>query len=110
MPTHPGLTADEMLESALRGEIDVLYSSGGNFLEVLPDADVGHGRAASGCRCVSTRTSSCRRQMLVDGETVVLLPAATRYEQRDGGTETTTERRDRVQPRDRGAPRRRGAQ
>jgi predicted molibdopterin-dependent oxidoreductase YjgC len=32
--------------------------------------------------------------MLVDpGETVVLLPAATRYEQRDGGTETTTERR-----------------
>ena len=33
-------------------------------------------------------------QMLVDpGEVVVLLPAATRYEQRDGGTETTTERR-----------------
>ena len=33
-------------------------------------------------------------QMLVDpGEDVVLLPAATRYEQRDGGTETTTERR-----------------
>ena len=33
-------------------------------------------------------------QMLVDpGDTVVLLPAATRYEQRDGGTETTTERR-----------------
>src|SRR5207245_4889684 len=27
------------------------------------------------------------------GETVVLLPAATRYEQRGGGTETTTERR-----------------
>lgn len=33
-------------------------------------------------------------QMLVDpGDTVVLLPAATRYEQRDGGTQTTTERR-----------------
>jgi predicted molibdopterin-dependent oxidoreductase YjgC len=33
-------------------------------------------------------------QMLVDpGEVVLLLPAATRYEQRDGGTETTTERR-----------------
>ena len=33
-------------------------------------------------------------QMLVDpGEVVVLLPAATRYEQRGGGTETTTERR-----------------
>jgi predicted molibdopterin-dependent oxidoreductase YjgC len=33
-------------------------------------------------------------QMLVDpGEIVVLLPAATRYEQRGGGTSTTTERR-----------------
>ena len=33
-------------------------------------------------------------QMLVDpGETVVLLPAATRYEQEGGGTSTTTERR-----------------
>ena len=42
-------------------------------------------------------------QMFIEpGEVVVLLPAATRYEQRDGGTETTTERRDRVQPRDPG--------
>src|SRR5207247_11160062 len=33
-------------------------------------------------------------QMLVDpGDTVVLLPAATRYEQIGGGTSTTTERR-----------------
>jgi predicted molibdopterin-dependent oxidoreductase YjgC len=33
------------------------------------------------------------RQMLVDGDDVVLLPVATRYEQEGGGTETTTERR-----------------
>jgi predicted molibdopterin-dependent oxidoreductase YjgC len=32
-------------------------------------------------------------QMLVDGDDVVLLPVATRYEQEGGGTETTTERR-----------------
>jgi predicted molibdopterin-dependent oxidoreductase YjgC len=32
-------------------------------------------------------------QMLVPGDDVVLLPAATRYEQEGGGTETTTERR-----------------
>ena len=31
--------------------------------------------------------------LVAPGDTVVLLPAATRYEQRDGGTETTTERR-----------------
>jgi predicted molibdopterin-dependent oxidoreductase YjgC len=31
--------------------------------------------------------------MLVPGDDVILLPAATRYEQEGGGTETTTERR-----------------
>ena len=32
-------------------------------------------------------------QMLVEGDDVILLPVATRYEQEGGGTETTTERR-----------------
>ena len=36
-PTHPGLTAPEMVEAAERGELDVLWVSGGNFLDVLPD-------------------------------------------------------------------------
>src|SRR5205085_4209748 len=31
-------------------------------------------------------------QMLLDGDDVILLPAATRYEQEGGGTSTTTER------------------
>ena len=45
-------------------------------------------------RCACTKTSCVTHQMLVDpGETVVLLPAATRYEQDGGGTSTTTERR-----------------
>jgi predicted molibdopterin-dependent oxidoreductase YjgC len=35
---------------------------------------------------------------LVDGEAVLVLPAATRYEQRGGGTSTTTERRIRFSP------------
>ena len=47
VPSRPGLTAEQMLEAAHRGEIDVLYSSGGNFLEVLPDPDeVRHTRRA----------------------------------------------------------------
>ena len=37
---RPGITAEEMVEAGGRGELDVLYSSGGNFLEVLPDPDV----------------------------------------------------------------------
>jgi molybdopterin-dependent oxidoreductase alpha subunit len=90
---RPGLTAEEMIEAAARGDLDVLYSSGGNFLEVLPDPDAVHAALAR----VPLRVHQdivVSSQMLVDpADTVVLLPAATRYEQRDGGTETTTERR-----------------
>ena len=91
--TSPGITAEEMVEAGGRGEIDVLYSSGGNFLEVLPDpAAVEAALARVPLRVHQDIVVSS--QMLVDpGDVVVLLPAATRYEQRDGGTETTTERR-----------------
>ena len=36
-PAEAGLTAPEMVEAAERGELDVLWTSGGNFLDVLPD-------------------------------------------------------------------------
>jgi molybdopterin-dependent oxidoreductase alpha subunit len=90
---EPGLTAAEMVEAAGDGQLDVLYSSGGNFLEVLPDPPVVEAALAK----VPLRVHQdivVSSQMLVDpGDTVVLLPAATRYEQRGGGTQTTTERR-----------------
>jgi molybdopterin-dependent oxidoreductase alpha subunit len=92
----PGLNAEETLEAAERGELEVLWSSGGNFLEVMPDPV----RVEAAMRRVPLRIHQdivVSSQMLVDpptdGGTVVLLPAATRYEQRGGGTETTTERR-----------------
>ena len=90
---EPGLSAAEMVEAAGEGELDVLYSSGGNFLEVLPDPpEVEAALARVPLRVHQDIVVSS--QMLVDpGDTVVLLPAATRYEQRDGGTQTTTERR-----------------
>jgi molybdopterin-dependent oxidoreductase alpha subunit len=87
-----GLSAAEMVEAAGRGAIDVLYSSGGNFLETLPDPDAVNAALER----VSLRVHQdivVSSQMLVDGEDVVLLPAMTRYEQPGGGTETTTERR-----------------
>jgi anaerobic selenocysteine-containing dehydrogenase len=37
VPTAPGMTAPEMIDAAGRGELDVLFSAGGNFLEVLPE-------------------------------------------------------------------------
>ena len=93
VPGAPGLSAEEMLEAAGRGELDVLYSSGGNFLDVLPDPALVRERLGT----VPLRVHQdivVSSQMLVEpGDTVVLLPAATRYEQEGGGTETTTERR-----------------
>ena len=92
VPDAPGLTAPEMIEAVERGELDVLWSSGGNFLEVLPDPD----RVEAAMAAVPLRIHQdivISSQMLVPGEDVILLPVATRYEQEGGGTETTTERR-----------------
>jgi molybdopterin-dependent oxidoreductase alpha subunit len=89
----PGMTAEEMVEAGGRGELDVLYSSGGNFLEVLPEPDVVAANLARVPLRVHQDVVLSTQMFTEPGEVVVLLPAATRYEQRDGGTETTTERR-----------------
>jgi molybdopterin-dependent oxidoreductase alpha subunit len=88
----PGLTAPEMVEAAERDELDVLWMSGGNFLDVLPDpprVEAALGRVPLRVHQDIVVTS----QMLVPGDDVILLPVCTRYEQEGGGTETTTERR-----------------
>lgn len=93
VPTAPGLTAPEMLDAAHAGELDVLFSSGGNFLDVLPDP----GRVREALERTPLRIHMdivLSSQMLAEpGEEVLLLPAATRYEIPGGVTETTTERR-----------------
>lgn len=95
VPDQPGLTAGEMVEEAERGELDVLYVDGGNFLDVLPDPE----RVAGALSNVPLRVHQdivLSSQMFVPpapGGEVILLPTRTRYEQEGGGTETTTERR-----------------
>jgi molybdopterin-dependent oxidoreductase alpha subunit len=92
VPAAEGLTAPEMVEAAERGELDVLWMSGGNFLDVLPDPD----RVAAAMGRIGLRVHQdvvVSSQMLVPGDDVILLPVATRYEQEGGGTSTTTERR-----------------
>ncbi|HEY8465649.1 MAG TPA: FdhF/YdeP family oxidoreductase [Solirubrobacterales bacterium] len=92
VPTTPGRTAPEMLDAAHAGELDVLFSSGGNFLDVMPDPDrVREALARTPLRVHMDIVVSS--QMLVEGEEVLLLPAMTRYEIPGGVTETTTERR-----------------
>jgi molybdopterin-dependent oxidoreductase alpha subunit len=92
VPSRPGLTAPEMVDAAERGELDVLWMSGGNFLDVLPDPP----RVQAALERVPLRVHQdvvLTSQMLVPGDDVILLPVATRYEQEGGGTQTTTERR-----------------
>ncbi len=92
VPDAPGLSAPEMVEAAGRGDLDVLWMSGGNFLDVLPDPPAVEAALAR----VPLRVHQdvvLTSQMLVEGDDVLLLPVATRYEQEGGGTETTTERR-----------------
>ncbi len=92
-PSASGLNAPEMIDAAHRGELDVLFSVGGNFLEVLPDPPF----VEESLRAIPLRVHMdlvLSPQMLVEAkDTVLLLPASTRYETPGGVTETTTERR-----------------
>jgi molybdopterin-dependent oxidoreductase alpha subunit len=93
VPGQPGMTAPEALDAASRGAIDVLWSAGGNFLDVLPDPDA----AADAIARVPFRVHHdivLSRQMLIEpADTVLILPATTRYEIPGGVTSTSTERR-----------------
>jgi len=92
VPSTPGLTAPEMVLAAENGDLDVLFLDGSNFLDVMPDPR----RVADALSRVPLRVHQdivLTSQMFIEGDDVVLLPAATRYEQEGGGTSTTTERR-----------------
>jgi len=92
-PTMPGMTAVGMIDAAHERRLDVLYLAGGNFLETLPEPEY----VRTALECIPLRIHQdlvLTSQMLVEPEeTVLLFPAQTRYEQRGGGTETSTERR-----------------
>ena len=93
VPASKGLIAPEMINAAHQGQLDVLFSVGGNFLEVLPEPDY----VEAALKQIPLRVHMdivLSSQMLVEpADTVVLLPATTRYEIPGGVTETNTERR-----------------
>ncbi len=93
VPAWPGMTAVDMVDACGRGELDVFYCVGGNFLRTLPEPDA----VATAMANVPLRVHQdiiLTDQMFIEArEEVLLLPAKTRYEQDDGGTETSTERR-----------------
>lgn len=93
VPASPGLTAAAMVDAARLGDLDVLWSSGGNFLDVLPAPDVTRTALTRAALRIHQDVVVTHQMLVEPGEVVVLLPAATRYEQEGGGTSTTTERR-----------------
>jgi len=93
VPETDGLTTAEMIDAGHAGKLDLLFSAGGNFLESLPDP-IYVDRALERIPLRVHQDIVLSSQMLTEpGETVVLLPAATRYEIPGGVTQTSTERR-----------------
>jgi molybdopterin-dependent oxidoreductase alpha subunit len=95
VPAAPGLTMPEMLDRADDGRLDVLWSVGGNFIDVMPDPK-GVERALGKIPLRVHQDLVLTRQMFVPpppGGAVLLLPATTRYEVPGGVTQTSTERR-----------------
>ncbi len=93
VPAWKGYFVAEMIEAASRGEIDTLYCVGSNLLGVLPDSHFVR-EALERIPLRIHHDIVLNPQMLVaPAETVLILPATTRYEMVGGCTETSTERR-----------------
>ncbi len=97
LPTHRGHRTLQMLEAAHRGEMDLLYSLGGNLLETMPDRDY-MAEALSHVKLRIHQDIVLNTSSLLPGRAVLILPAETRYETKGGGTATSTERRIRFSP------------
>lgn len=98
IPKRPGLRAAQLLDRAGERGLGLLYLIGGNHLETMPDRDHAR-RALSKVTLRVHQDIVLNTSTLIEAEdTVVVLPAETRYEQKSGGTSTSTERRIRFTP------------
>jgi molybdopterin-dependent oxidoreductase alpha subunit len=93
VPHRRGYYVAEMIEAAHRGEMEVFYCVGSNLFGILPDSRYVR-QAIEKIPLRIHHDIVLNPQMLVEAaDTVLLLPATTRYEMKDGNTETSTERR-----------------
>jgi molybdopterin-dependent oxidoreductase alpha subunit len=93
VPATPGMTTPHMMDAAAAGAMDVLVAIGGNFREAMPDPK-GIDQALAKIPLRVHMDIVLSSQMFTDpADTVILLPAMTRYEIPGGVTETSTERR-----------------
>ncbi len=98
VPYAGGLSAPKMIDAAHDGKLDVFYILGGNFLDTMPEPVY----AREALERVPLRIHQdliLNSSMFAEPkEAVLLFPAQTRYEQKGGGTITSTERRIRFSP------------
>lgn len=97
LPEWPGDSVGITIENAMLPEdnerkLKLYYMSGGNFLETMPDPDFV-AQALSNLEIRVHQDIILNTSTLLDAEeTVIVLPAKTRYEQDGGGLSTSTER------------------
>ena len=97
LPRWQGDIVGVSLENALlpgdhSRKLKLFYTSGGNFLETMPEPDFVR-------QCLESVDVRVHQDIVLNtstladaGEEVIVLPAMTRYEQPGGGTSTSTER------------------
>jgi len=93
VPRADGLTASAQVDAAAAGEIDVFWIVGGNFLETLSGASRNRSALARPGLRIHQDIVMNSGMLVEPSDTVLLLPATTRYEMPGGVTETSTERR-----------------
>lgn len=109
LPAWQGDIVGVSLENALLPEthdrkLKLFYTSGGNFLETMPDPDFVR-------KCLESVDIRVHQDIVLNTSTladakeaVLVLPAMTRYEQPGGGTSTSTERMVYYSPQIEGGP------
>jgi molybdopterin-dependent oxidoreductase alpha subunit len=98
VPYTKGMAAPEMIDAAHAGKLDAFYILGGNFLETMPEPTYAREALENVPLRIHQDIVLNSSMFANPKETVLLFPAQTRYEQRGGGTTTSTERRVRYSP------------
>ena len=98
VPDKPGMFTGEMMDAIARGDLDLLYMVGGNLRETMPDPRMMEKALAKVPWRIHQDIVLNSSTVLDPGKAVLVLPGQTRYEQRTGGTSTSTERRIRFSP------------
>jgi anaerobic selenocysteine-containing dehydrogenase len=93
VPREAGHAAIGQIEASARGEIDVFWITGGNFLETVPDEERSRRALGNPALRVHQDIVVSSSMLVPPSDAMLLLPASTRYETPGGVTETSTERR-----------------